>query len=300
MSNGSDFSHPLTPTKTPMYQAIHADRYRRQALIKDIEKQTGKCLICYISGVATHIDRDDIVPFVDLLHNVQQGTDLDFLLHTPGGDMDSAEKLISLVHKTVGLGELRIIVPDFAKSAGTLMALGANKIVMSDTSELGPIDPQIALNDGKGNRIVHSVMSYLDAFKTHSDTLRQNPNDVVAQIMLSKLEPATIKQFEAVRDRARKCAENQLNQWMFQNKKANYTAIVADLLDSRRWLTHGQMISWEDAQQLELEVEYLDPRSELWLRLWELYCLQRLAIKDHQKLFESNYASLIFDGPVST
>ena len=98
---------------------------------------------------------------------MQPGRDLDVLLHTPGGDIDAAEKLITLVHTTVGAGQMRIVVPDFAKSAGTLMALGANKIVMSDTSELGPIDPQIALNDGKGNRIVHSVMSYLDAFKTH-------------------------------------------------------------------------------------------------------------------------------------
>lgn len=299
MTDPTNFPHPPTPTKTPMYQAIHAERYRRQALIKDIEKQTGKSLICYVSGVATYIDRDDIVPFVDLLHNVQPGQDLDLLLHTPGGDMDSAEKLISLVHTTVGTAQLRVVVPDFAKSAGTLMALGANRIVMSDTSELGPIDPQIALNDGKGNRIVHSVMSYLDAFKTHSEALRQNPTDVVSQIMLSKLEPATIKQFEAVRDRARKCAESQLNQWMFQGKKANYTAIVADLLDSKRWLTHGQMIGWQDAKQMELEVEYLNPRSDLWLIFWQLYCLQRLAIKDHQKLFESNYASLIFDGQVS-
>jgi hypothetical protein len=87
---------------------------------------------------------------------------------------------------------------------------------------------------------------------------------------------------------------------MFQKKKANYTAIAANLLDSKRWLTHGQMIGWQDAKQIELEVEYLDPRSELWLSLWELYCLQRLSIKDNQKLFESNYASLPIDGSGST
>src|ERR1700732_1573073 len=120
MSNSDAFPQPPTPTKTPMYQALHADRYRRQALIKDIEKKTGKCLICYVSGVAAHIDRDDIVPFVDLLHNVQAEHDLDLLLHTPGGDIDSAEKLITLVHTTVGKAQLRIVVPDFAKSAGTL------------------------------------------------------------------------------------------------------------------------------------------------------------------------------------
>jgi ClpP class serine protease len=181
MSNSDGFPQLPTPTNTPMYQAIHADRYRRQALIKEIEKKTGKCLISYVSGIAAHIERDDVVPFLDVLHNVQPGNDLDFLLHTPGGDIDAAEKLISLVHTTVGAGQLRIIVPDFAKSAGTLMALGANKILMSDTSELGPIDPQVVFSDGRGNRIMHSVTSYLDAYKTHADALKQNPGDLTAQ-----------------------------------------------------------------------------------------------------------------------
>lgn len=48
---------------------------------------------------------------------------------------------------------------------------------------------------------------------------------------------------------------------------------------------------------MELEVEYLDPRREPWLSYWRLYCLQRLAVKDRQKLFESDYASLLIDGP---
>jgi len=57
------------------------------------------------------------------------------------------------------------------------------------------------------------------------------------------------------------------------------------------------MISWQDAQdpRIGLTVEYLDPRSELWQEYWQLYCIQRLAVRDNQKLFESDYASLVFD-----
>jgi hypothetical protein len=40
-------------------------------------------------------------------------------------------------------------------------------------------------------------------------------------------------------------------------------------------------------------VEYLDPSSEEWQAYWQLYCLQRLAIKDREKLFESEFASLV-------
>jgi len=283
-------------TKTPMYEAMHADRYMRQALIKRIEKECGRHLVCYVSDISVEINRDDTLGFADLLHNVPPGRHLDLLLHTPGGDIDAAEKLISMVHAAVDPGNLSIIVPDFAKSAGTVMALGANKIIMSDTSELGPIDPQIRLNDGRGNLIQHSVLHYLDAYKTHSESLQQNPNDVAAQIMFGKLDPATVKLFEAARDRARTIAEKQLNQWMLQKKPGLYTKIVAELMNVKRWPTHGQMIGWQDARELELEVEYLDPRKEPWLSYWRLYCLQRLAVKDRQKLFESDYTSLVVDG----
>src|SRR5207247_2870311 len=140
-----------SPTKTPMFEATHAARYARQAAIKAIEERCGCALICYVAGRAAPLESDDTIGFVDLLHNVERGQNLDLLLHTGGGDMDAAEKLISMVRSTVGDKRLRIIVPDFAKSSGTLMALGANKILMSDSSELGPIDPQIILADAHGN-----------------------------------------------------------------------------------------------------------------------------------------------------
>jgi hypothetical protein len=63
-------------------------------------------------------------------------------------------------------------------------------------------------------------------------------------------------------------------------------------MDTNLWPAHGQMISWEDAKQMELEVEYLHPQSTVWRDYWSLYCLQRLAVKDMQKLFEADYAGL--------
>jgi ATP-dependent protease ClpP protease subunit len=284
-------------TKTPLYQAMRAAQYQRQALIAQIREKWGRRLICYVSGTAALIDRDDTVGFVDLLHNVPRGEDLDLLLHTSGGDIDAAEKLISIVRTTVAEKCLRVIVPDFAKSAGTLMALGADRIVMSDTSELGPIDPQITLNDGQGNRIQYPVQSYLDAYTAHSAALQNNPADIVAQIMLGKLDPARVKLFEAARNRARTFAEEQLRRWMFRTQQGNVTEIAGKLLDTNRFLSHGQMINWEDAKQIGLLVDHLDSASDQWQQYWQLYCLQRLAVRDRQKLFESECVSLPFDAP---
>lgn len=287
----SDNGPPATlPSKTPMYEAIHAARYHRQALIKSIESQLNRRLICYVSGRSATIDRDDVAGFMEVLHNIPPNTNIDLLLHSGGGDVDAAEKLMALVQGAIGTGELRVIVPDFAKSAGTLMILGADAFIMSDSSELGTIDPQIWTDDGRGNIICHSVLSYLDAFKAHSEALRENPDDPVARLMLSKLDPTTLRHYEAIRDRARTYAESQL-----RRKGRNFSQIASALLDITRWPSHGQMIKWQDVRDLGLPVEYLPPRSERWQSYWRLYCLLRLGVKDRQNIFESACASLIMD-----
>lgn len=80
-----------------------------------------------------------------------------------------------MMRKRIGDAPLRVVVPDFAKSAGTLMALGSDAVVMSDTSELGPIDPQIVRCDVNGNRIAHSIFNYLHAYEGLRTELAANP-----------------------------------------------------------------------------------------------------------------------------
>ena len=278
--------------KTPMFEAINAARYQRQDIIKDIQARTGRRVLSYVCGPQTSIDRDDTVFFVDLLHNVPRGEDLDLMLHTGGGDIDAAEKLITIIRNWVNKARLRVVVPDFAKSAGTLMALGADSILMSDTSELGPIDPQLTVSDDHGNRVRHSVQNYLDAYETHAAVLRADPSDPVARMMLNKLDPGTLKLLEAVRDRARRFAEQQLKYGMFRSKSGNYTSIASTLIDTKRWLTHGQMIGCEAATEIGLTVDYVPPTDDRWQRFWRLYCLERLSLNDGGKLFESDHVCL--------
>lgn len=288
--------------KTPLFQAINAARYQRQALIREVQGETNSKLICYVSGVGSSVDREDIVCFVDLLHNIASGECVDLLLHTGGGDIDAAEKLITMLRNKVGDSRLRVVVPHYAKSAGTLMALGANSIVMSDTSELGPIDPQIVRSDSNGDRLPHSVKNYLDAYDDYCAILSKNPDDVVAQIMLGRLDPTTVKLFRGVMERAREFAEKQLKSAMMKNNEGNWSQAVRNLLNTTRFWTHGQPISWQDAQNeaIGLTVEYMEPKDPLWLKFWQLYCLQMLAVGDRQKLFESEIASLIIDSRATT
>lgn len=274
--------------KTPMFTAMNAARYQRQTLIREIEAKN-PTLLCYVAGLKAPVDRSDTLGFVDMLHNVTPGEQIDLMLHTPGGDVDAAEKLINLLRSTVGEGgQLRMIVPDFAKSAGTLMALGANSIVMSDSSELGPIDPQVSLKDGNGSDINHSVLTYLNAYADALAALRDKPDDPANRITFEKFDPTLVRKFSSIKDRARLFAENLL-----KRRGANFSKIASDLMDINTYPSHAQMIGWEAARKIGLNVKYVPPTDVQWRKYWALYCHLRLAIESDQRIFESNYVSLL-------
>ena len=113
-ANNGDLSPELEvgvprPTKTPLFQANNAARYNRQTLIKEIQSRTERPLICYVSGDAPEcaIDANDIAPFVDLLHNVPFNHEIDLLLHTNGGSINAAERLMGMLRSRVGTAALR-------------------------------------------------------------------------------------------------------------------------------------------------------------------------------------------------
>jgi hypothetical protein len=287
----SEVPVPRLPGKTPMFKAMHSSRYQRQNIMQEIDRQTKNHLICYVSSDAREIERDDTLGFVDLLHNIPNGEPIDLMLHTLGGDVDSAQALIELVHARIGDSHaFRVIVPHYAKSAGTLMALGAQTVVMSDSSELGMIDPQFVLKDTRGNEICTSVIAYLDAYREHSEAVRRDPNDPVAVVMLAQFDPVVVRKFQGYRDRTRDIAMRMLDR-----QGAASSKITEAFMDLSKWKSHGQKIGHGDAYDVGLKVEYRAPDDPLWLLYWELYCLQRLEVKSDKKIFESSFVSQLFE-----
>jgi membrane-bound ClpP family serine protease len=124
-------------------------------------------------GMETQIAQDCIDLFVDLLDGVGPTPKISLILHTNGGQTLAAWRLVNLIRTFCD--ELEVIVPAKALSAGTLIAIGANRIVMTKQAVLGPIDPSVnnPLNPSisVGNQqqrvpvSVESVRGYLDAAK---------------------------------------------------------------------------------------------------------------------------------------
>jgi hypothetical protein len=282
------------PPQTSLFRAFNRARYHRQDLIGQVQQHTGRKLISYVSEQTLTVD--DVVPLMDLLHRVPVGSSIDFLLHTQGGDIDAADKIVRILQRRVGSdGELRVVVPDYAKSAGTLIAIGAHWIVMSDSSELGPIDPQIYIRDSWC-----PAHTYVDGYKSLVDKIddpasyEDGKRPDAERLLLAKCDPPVLDQCQQALKRSRQLTESILRRGMLRD--GSWTKVAGDLTDNQRWLSqHGAVIDSEDAQTMGLRVEYLARDSELWQAYWRLYCEQRLAVdKDSPKLFESDYASIPF------
>ena len=81
----------------------------------------------------------------------KDGTTVDLWLDSPGGSARDAYK-IALLLRSIAC-RIRVVIPDYAKSAGTLLSLVADEIYMGPAAELGPLDVQLDYEKNPGMRV---------------------------------------------------------------------------------------------------------------------------------------------------
>jgi hypothetical protein len=117
----------------------------RKVQLKRISKLRGRDVLVFAADINKNIqqisiDYSDLLPFTDQLSNLK-GKQLDLILETPGGSGEVAEDLVKAMRSQ--FEDVAVIVPGYAKSAGTIMAMAADEILLGPHSGLGPIDAQI-------------------------------------------------------------------------------------------------------------------------------------------------------------
>ena len=102
---------------------------RHKILIPQYEKEENRKLIVYIAKIGNQksaINPDDIAPIGSMLANCGCVENLDLMIHSPGGSGVTAEKIVEMC-RNYTKKEFRVIVPNMAKSAATIISLGADK-----------------------------------------------------------------------------------------------------------------------------------------------------------------------------
>jgi ClpP class serine protease len=174
-----------------------------------------------------YITIEDSEEILYSIRSTRDDTPIDFILHCPGGIVMPAKQIAIAVNRHPA--SVSVIVPHYAMSGATLIALAAKEIVMDPYSVLGPLDPQI---NGYPSP---SLIKLKETKKT----------DFVSDEMLLLADIATksVRQMKALiisltRDRV-------------GSEKA---ATIAEFL-TEGYLTHNRPITAQDAQSLGLPVK---------------------------------------------
>lgn len=284
-------------------QNAHTQIETRQKLISLIEQKRESKLLVYVSKLDYMINYDDIQIIGAMLDSVGETDNIELLIQSGGGVGEVAEKIVDMIRQYCRK-EFRVVVPNLAKSAATMIALAADKIIMGVSSELGPIDPQLPTVQG-GTQFYVSAQSFIDARnrleeKTREAVLNKEPfQPYIAQ--LSALDSGFIDHCEKAMAFAKDFATKSLEKYMLRNKQGSHDLaerIALDLCSASKYFSHGRTISAQVIKSTsplnELDVENLPKESEDWGLLFELYLRSELFLDmDNQpkqrkgKLYES-------------
>lgn len=271
------------PGQSPLFHAQNAARYERQELIKEYER----CFNCRLVVLVDVIFPESMTIFEELIVNAEPSENLHLLLDTPGGDGETAIRLVRSAQARCA--ELTVIVPNQAKSAGTLLAMGAHHILMGPTSDLGPVDPQFPSPEGGG---LYSAKDLIAAVDHAEASIAENPGSFPLHVsLLAKVNAVMVQQARSALDRSgdlvREALRSQPDRTEAEVKKVA-KAVKKRLIDLPK--DHGAVFDASDAKNAGLPIIDANPQSDQWKLIWRLWTKY---FDLYSFVAEGNYASQI-------
>lgn len=265
----------------------------RHRYLKELHHFTQRNVIIYYSGWLQFVGRapiqglaitdHDVNGFMSACNGVDHSKGLDLLLHTPGGETAATQAIVAYLHQM--FTDVRVIVPQLAMSAGTMIACSAKSIVMGKQSSLGPIDPQI------GGLPAHGI---IEEFQQAQRDIKQDPSwAMVWQPILAKYPPTLIGECK----KAIALSEQLVCQWlengMLNNesdRKQRAKEIVQKLGDHAITLRHERHIAVEECEQMGLTVERLESDQKFQDAVLSVHhaCMHTLSNTGTMKIIENH------------
>ena len=271
MSSWGDILKELNaPENARVDGAPDNDKVRRKYLAA-LYALTKRPVIVYSSG---WLDREgnstnlqimvgDVQGFMNACHGVPE-RQLDLILNSPGGSPDAAESILYYLRKQ--FDHIRVIVPVAAMSAATMLALGADEIVMGSHSQLGPIDPQFVIQTPEGPRM-SPAQAILDQFEEAKEECAKEPQRIAAWMpILRSYLPGLLAQCRDQQELAQSRVEAWLKQYMLkEDKSADEKAKTAAewFANYDHFRSHGRRVSLDDVQKLGLKGVALEDDGDL-------------------------------------
>jgi hypothetical protein len=241
----------------------------RDTLTKIALKRNGRAVVFYASaflqkpgapGASVMITPEDLNGFMSALAGMDCSNGLTLILHTSGGMPTAAQTIVEYLRSK--FTSIEVIVPTYAMSAGTMIALASDRIVMGRPSQLGPIDPQLVLPNGSV-----SAQALVDQFEQAKAEIMGDRSTALAwQPIIQSMAPAMLKSATNALRYGEAMVRNWLERYMFanhSNREELAGAVAKHFNDASTHLSHGRRIGREEARQHQLAVEDLEADAEL-------------------------------------
>lgn len=237
----------------------------RRKYLKRLHAHTGRNVIAYYSGWLNRpagtpnlqVGDDDMNAFMAAVHQLKRERGLDLILHTPGGDIAATEALVKYLW-TMFNKDIRVIVPQLAMSAGTMIACASRQIIMGKQSSLGPIDPQI---------FGMPAQAILEEFQMAINSIKADPASTpLWQQIVSRYHPSFL--VECVQ--AINWSKTMVRSWLCENmfggdatKATTAQSIVDYLSDHAGTATHSRHLPLSKCDEIKLNVAKLEDDPKL-------------------------------------
>ncbi len=271
----------------------------RRQIINEIQGLRGSTVITHfnsdrrpigpaIPGLTTKLATEAQPYFIEVLRDLGQKDVIDFFLFTSGGQTDSVWPLVSLIREYCKT--FNVIVPYKAHSAGTLICLGADELVLTEYSELSPVDPATGnqfnpmLENGQPQRKMISVEDVTSYF-----SLSQNPSklekiddgvdvDLVFKLLAKEVHPLALGNVNRSHTQIRELAKRLLESNNVEKEKNNNVANIVNTLTQGRY-SHTDILNRHEVKELLGENVVSFPDKKMCDLIWKLHL-------EYKELFE--------------
>jgi hypothetical protein len=254
----------------------------RIALIREIERMRGSAVICYLTSLRPNVDAqmaDDAVRvFIDhllALPSPKRPEKIDLFLCSNGGSSMVPWRLVPLFREFAT--SFNLLVPYHAYSAATLLALGADEIVMTPFAVLGPIDPRVGnvfnpidkLTGQRAGIDVEDVQAYINFIKETVGITQDEEVIKAIEILVREVHPLALGNVDRFLSQSRMIAKKILNTHMTAAAAREVDEIVENM--ASKLYFHGHPINRREARN-ELHLKVMEkPPLELEGAMWRLY-----------------------------
>jgi len=264
-----------TSTFSRVQNEVNQTHDLRADLIKEAQQHFGARVLTYFASFSTFeaqlIDRDAEM-LENLLSAEHDGGPLALVINSPGGDALAAERIVN-VCRAYSKNQFRAIVPHMAKSAATMVCFGANKIHMSRTAELGPVDPQVPYKDDDGQYNWISADEYVRSYENLMAAATSATGRIDAYIQqLSRYDARMIERLRSQSELSADISVDLLQNVMMNGKTADeIRQKIAPFLVQKEKGEHGRMIGLDEARACGIKIEEIEVGTRPWHCIWELY-----------------------------